>query len=147
MSLSRRLRDPSSRFDERLGDGIYVADTHAFAYYLASRLPEGVDPIFRDAELERCSIVLPSIVVAELIYLFEKTGNLSKIWEMFDKIELYPSFSISPLDDRVLRIIPEIKLTELHDRIIVGTAILLKAEALITKDEEITRSRIVKTIW
>ena len=85
--------------------------------------------------------------MAELIYIFEKTGNLSKIWEMFDKIELYPSFSISPLDDRVLRIIPEIKLTELHDRIIVGTTILLKAEALITKDEEITRSRIVKTIW
>jgi len=42
--------------------------------------------------------------------------------------------------------VPKIKLKEMHDRIIVATAKLLNA-VLITKDEEIIKSKIVKTIW
>ena len=39
-----------------------------------------------------------------------------------------------------------IKLPDPHDRIIVATAKLLNA-TLITKDEKIKNSKIVKTIW
>ena len=39
-----------------------------------------------------------------------------------------------------------IKFGELHDRIIISTAKMLNA-ILITKDEKIIKSGIVKTIW
>lgn len=126
---------------------VYVADTHALAYYLADQLPEDADSIFQRAERERCSMVIPSIAVAELIYVFEQAEGGSKIWEMFDNVEMYPSFSITPLDQEVLRTVPEVKLTELHDRIIVGTAVKLEATALITKDTEITEAKMIDTIW
>jgi predicted nucleic acid-binding protein len=126
---------------------VYVADAHAFARYLISELPGEADAIFMDAEREKCEIFIPSIAIAELIYVFERTGSELKIWEMFDKIALFPSFSIYPLDEGVLRIIPDVKLTELHDRIIVGTSIAIKADGLITRDEEIKKSGIVKTVW
>jgi len=91
--------------------------------------------------------VIPSIAIAELIHLFERTGKREKIWEMFDKLGMYPTFSIHPLDEEVLRKIPEVELAELHDRIVVGTYLLLKADGLITKDKEIRNSGLVEVIW
>lgn len=145
MCSSRR---PESRSSRRANSNKpYVADAHAFARYLTDELPAEADAIFKDAERERCDIIIPSVAVAELIYVFEKTEAEAEIWEMFDKIEVYPSFWIWPLDERVLKVIPEVKLMELHDRIIVGTCIVLKAEGLVTKDREIRKSKLVKTIW
>lgn len=125
----------------------YVADTHAFARYLTDDLPEKADTIFKRAEKQESVILIPAIAIAELIYVFEKTRSEPKLWEMFDKIDLYPSFSIHPLNEEILKIIPDIKLKELHDRIIVATCIAVKAEGLITKDENIRKSKLVNTIW
>lgn len=126
---------------------LYVADAHAFAYYLVDRLPRKADAIFRDAELMRCEVVIPSIAIADLIHIFEKTETKNRVWEMFEKIDAYPSFSICPLDEELLKIIPGVELAELHDRIVVGTCKLLGAKGLITKDIVIQRSGLVKTIW
>ena len=126
---------------------VYVADAHALAYYLVDRLPRESDKVFREAESHSCEIVIPSIAVAELIYLFEKTGTKNRIWELFEKIDSYPSFRISPLDEELLKVILEIDLPDLHDRIIVGTCRLLKADGLITRDASIKSSGLVKTIW
>ena len=126
---------------------LYVADAHTFARYLIDELPKEADAVFEKAEREKSNIVIPAIAIAELIYVFERTRSESKIWKMFEKIDTYPSFSIHPLDEKVLKIIPDVKLRELHDRIIVATYIATKAEGLITKDEEIRKSGLVKTIW
>lgn len=126
---------------------VYVVDAHAFASYLIDELPTEANAILKAAEEQKCEIFIPAIAMAELIYVFERTGSELKIWEMFDKIDLYPSFSIHPLDERVLKIIPDVKLTELHDRIIVGTSMALKADGLITKDKEIRKSGLVETVW
>lgn len=128
-------------------DELYVSDAHAFARYLIDELPDDVDTIFENAERQKCKIFIPSIAIAELIHVFERTRSELKIWEMFDKIDIYPSFSIHPLDEKILKIIPDVKLTELHDRIIVATSVAMKAEGLITKDTEIRKSELVKTIW
>jgi len=126
---------------------LYIADAHAFARYLINELPKEADAIFEKAEREKSNIVIPAIAIAELIHVFERTRSESRIWEIFEKIDIYPSFSIHSLDEKVLKIIPEVKLRELHDRIIVATYIATKAEGLITKDENIRKSGLVKTIW
>ncbi len=126
---------------------VYVCDTHAFAAYLADSLPSKVDRIFRACENEECEILIPSIAMAELIYVFEKSNAQSRIWDMFDRLDGNPSIEVHALDEEVLKLLPDIRLKELHDRIIVATCRLAKARELITKDEEISRSKIVRTIW
>jgi predicted nucleic acid-binding protein len=79
--------------------------------------------------------------------VYEKAKLVSKIWEMFEKLDVYPSFTTNPLDEPLLKIIPDIKLAKLHDRIIVATCIYTKAKALLTKDEEIRSSKLVRTIY
>jgi len=125
----------------------YVADAHTFAAYLADSLPSRSDRIFRASEEEECIIVIPTIALAELIYVFEKTRTESKIWDMFEKLDRSPNISTHMLDEEVLQTVPDIKLDELHDRIIVATCEIVKAKELITKDEEIKRSGLVKTVW
>ncbi len=55
------------------------------------------------------------------------------------------NFVPASLNLQVIRLLPHIRLKELHDRIIVATAKILNA-TLITKDEEIKNSKIVETI-
>jgi len=56
------------------------------------------------------------------------------------------NFVPASLNFQVIRLLPKINLGELHDRIIVATTRILNAK-LITKDEEIRKSRIVETVW
>lgn len=130
-----------------ISNAAYVADSHILGAYLLDELPEGSDRIFEEVENEKATLIIPSIVIAELIYVYEKARLASKIWEMFEKLDAYPSFTIHPLDEPLLKIIPDIKLAELHDRIIVATCIYTKAKALMTKDQEIRSSNLVPTIY
>lgn len=118
-----------------------------FAEYLANILPSRADRIFKDSENGKCEIRIPAIAVAELVYVFEKTNAQSKIWDMFDRLEASPTIRIHPLDGEVLKVLADIMLKELHDRIIVATCKVINAKALITKDKEISKSKIIKTIY
>lgn len=125
----------------------YIADTHALAYYLADGLPRRAGEVFEEAEGGLHRIYIPSISIAELIHIFEKTKTAERIWDMFEKLDLIPNLIIYPLDVQVLKRLPDITLTELHDRIIVATSLILRAEAVLTKDDAIRRSDLVKTVW
>ena len=46
---------------------------------------------------------------------------------------------------QVMKLLPEIKLKELHDRVIVATAKILNAK-LLTEDKEIRESKIVDVV-
>ena len=126
---------------------VYVVDSHILGAYMLDELPERSDRIFKEVEHEKATLIIPSIVIAELTYVREKAELVSKIWEMFEKLDMYPSFTIHPLDESLLRIIPDIKLEELHDRIIVATCIYTKAKALITRDQEIRSSKLIQTFY
>ena len=65
---------------------------------------------------------------------------------MFEKIDTYPSFSICPLDEELLKIIPRVELAELMIESLLELANCLEW-GLVTKDIVIKRSGIVKTIW
>jgi len=45
-----------------------------------------------------------------------------------------------------MRLLPEIEVGELHDRIIVATAKILNAK-LITRDKEIRKAGVVDVVW
>jgi len=100
------------------GDAAYVVDSHALGAYMLDELPERSDRIFREAEHERATLIIPSIVIAELIYVYEKAALGSRIWEMFERLDTYPFFTVHPLDEELLKILPDIRLRELHDGIV-----------------------------
>ena len=148
IGYSRKQGDPCERQSSpSTANPLYVVDAHVLGAYFLDELPERTDRVFREAELEKATLVVPSIVIAELIYAYEKAKLAARAWEMFDKLDTYPCFTIHPLDEPLLKIIPEIKLQELHDRIIVATCICTKAKALLTKDQDIRSSKLVPTIY
>ncbi|MGB9759459.1 MAG: type II toxin-antitoxin system VapC family toxin [Thermoproteota archaeon] len=125
---------------------LYVADTHAFVWYIIGMLPERINSIFKSAERGESIIYIPTIVLAECLYLVENKKIDVNFRELLSKLEMSANFVPVSLNFQVIKLLPEIKLEELHDRIIVATTKILGAK-LITKDEEIRGSKIVETIW
>ncbi len=77
-----------------------------------------------------------------------KKGKITLSFEeTLRKIEEYENFDIAPLDADILKVADKIKLDmEMHDKLIVATALYTKA-ILITKDKIIKESGIISTIW
>jgi predicted nucleic acid-binding protein len=57
------------------------------------------------------------------------------------------TFRIYPFNEQVLNLFRNTKVRGIHDKIIVLTAKVLKAEALITNDEDLKKLKEVNTIW
>jgi len=125
----------------------YVSDAVAFLYFLLDKLPRKIDEAFKGAEEGKAVIYLPTIAAAELYYLFEKKG-WPEWWNRLDsEMSKASAFRYYPLNERVLRLFRLTKAREIHDKIIVSTVKALKADALITKDEDLIKLGEVNTFW
>jgi len=113
---------------------VYVADAHALGWYFTNdpRLGQGAAQVFERSERGESLILVPTVVLAELFHI---------------KIEERGNFVVTNLDLSTIRKLPETRpLSELHDQIIVATALLHRAKVL-TKDGLIRDSGLVETIW
>ncbi len=124
----------------------YVTDTHALVGYTVGTLPARVDKVFQDVESGESTAFIPTIVLAECLYLVENKKIDIDFNELLNRIQTSRNFVPTSFNLQVLRLLPEIRLSELHDRIIVATSKILNAK-LITKDKLIRESGIVETIW
>ncbi len=124
----------------------YVADTHAWIFYLLNKLPAKANDAFKSVEKGKGIMFIPTIALAECIHLIEGRKIDLNLEELFVKFETGANFVPVSLNFEIIKEISKIKLEEIHDRIIVATARLLDAK-LITKDDEIKKSKIVETIW
>lgn len=115
-------------------------------FYLLDRLPEKAGEVFSQAEHGRAFVFIPTIALAECVYLVEKGKIDLDLDGLFSKLRISGNFIPAPLTLDIVERIHLIPLSEIHDRIIVATAQALGAKAL-TKDEQIAESGIVKTIW
>lgn len=127
----------------------YVTDTHALWWFLHKdkKLGNEAKQIFEDSELGNSIIIIPSIVLAELMYLFEKEKRGDEFKEILEGINIASNYEICPLDIQIIEEVSNItSIKEIHDRIIIATAKLLNYK-LITKDENIAESKEVKCVW
>ncbi len=126
---------------------IYVVDTHALAWFLARNpsLSKRAAETLRRAEKAEIEILIPTIVLAELLYISERKKTLVEIAEVLRQVSSGGSFRIVPFDfpifDKMKRLPRNL---EIHDRIIAATADFYGA-TVITRDTQI--KQIVKTIW
>ena len=126
----------------------YVADAHAIIWYFIddSRLSQNARQAFEQT-ITTGVIIIPTIVLAEIMYISQK-GRISMTFEeTLSHIEMYENFHIAALELDILKIAASISADlEMHDKLIVATALYFDAH-LITKDEQITRSEVVNTVW
>lgn len=126
----------------------YVADTHAFAWYLTDspQLSRKARDIFGFAERGGAVIIIPATVLLECIDIADKKKVPVRFEELLLKISQGSNFIISEITLGIILETNRIKgLNDLHDRVIVATANLFGAP-LISKDATI-RKFYKKTIW
>lgn len=124
----------------------YVADTHAWVYYLLDILPDKADEAFTQAERGKAYIFVPTIALAECVHLVERGKIKMDLNELFYKVKVDENFIPVPLTLDIVERIHRLPLSEIHDRIIVATCQALGAITL-TRDVEIVESRVVETLW
>lgn len=128
----------------------YIVDTHALVWFLekSPKLGEKAREVFLD---EDSNLIIPTIVLAEIKFLFDKNRFTTSLDKVFSIITDDPRCIVHPLDLDVIGLLPTT--LEIHDAIIAATGLLFKKKptsedvVVITKDVEITNSKLVKTIW
>ncbi len=126
-----------------------VTDTHSLYWYLLNLplLGANASAAFDKADNGNALIYIPAIVFAEMFFLNKKLKNQIDFAVEFQKIKQSRQFVLVPFEaDDVLDFDKDSAVKEMHDRIIVGAARRLKAP-LLTKDQNITASGLVKIIW
>jgi PIN domain nuclease of toxin-antitoxin system len=128
---------------------IIVTDTHPWVWFLTGN-PHLSTKAKSSLSASSNLIVVPSIVMLEIKYLYDRKRISISFDEVVEKAETSENVVIHPLDIFVATFAP-VKL-EIHDAIIVGTAINLSQQhdepvSLVTRDETITKSGLVPIIW
>jgi PIN domain nuclease of toxin-antitoxin system len=126
----------------------YVTDTHSLVWYFTddSRLSRKALDAFEQTT-EEGTIIIPSIVLAEIIFIAKKGKITLTFEETLRNIEGYENFDIAALDADILKVVDKIEADmEMHDKLIVATSLYFKT-ALITRDERIKESGIIPTVW
>jgi len=126
----------------------YVADTHSLVWYFTDdpHLSKKALKAFEETT-EEGIIIVPSIVLAEIMFIAQKGKITLTFEETLKKIEEYQNFYIAALDADLLKVADKIKADlEMHDRLIVATSIYFRT-SLITRDTRIKDAGIVSTIW
>ena len=127
----------------------HVTDTHSLIWHLTEdkKLSKKASAIFTEADKGEAIIIVPTIVLAEIIYICEKKKSELKIKNVIDKIKDSLNYVPYNLNVEVLEKVIGLKdISEMHDRIITAIALITGA-ILITKDEEIAKAGMVKTVW
>jgi PIN domain nuclease of toxin-antitoxin system len=119
-------------------------DTHALYWFLED--PDKLSPAAQKVLYPRPEFIISIIVLFELLYMEKKSGGSISSMKVLKKPQSYKHTLVS-VDKKVFHRAKTIKEDlDLHDRIIAATALLTKT-SLITKDEELIKSKAVKTIW
>lgn len=127
----------------------FVPDTHALFFYLAdsSKLNPGARDVFDRFNKGKVTLIIPWIVIAELFWLARKRASSMDFNAEFHKLQNHPQVIFVGLDvEQVLNFSNLDRVTEMHDRIIVGVAYKLGIP-LITRDRNINDSGYVTTVW
>ena len=127
----------------------FVADTHTLWWYLRSpeKLNAAASAVFRLAETGNATIVIPAIVVAEFYYLSLKLGQPFPPWRLMDMLNSAGWMVLSELGRAQLENLHRLPdVPEMHDRLIAAESMAFDAPVL-TRDETLTASNQVETIW
>lgn len=130
----------------------YVLDTHALVWHLEGnpRLGPQAKKVIDDP---LSSLVLPIIALAEAAYIVEHGRTaIPRVSDLLGVVFADLRIAIYPLTWEVFQeSLNATVLPEMHDRLIVGSALQLQSLgdtiSLLTKDTSIIEARLVPTLW
>ncbi len=90
---------------------VYIVDTVAFLAYLANTLPPKADSKFKDAEMKKIKLLLPTIALGETLYtiykgkeIFGKAVPLEKVEFIFNVLEVEETIQLVDMNIDAWRI-------------------------------------------
>jgi PIN domain nuclease of toxin-antitoxin system len=130
----------------------YVVDTHALVWFLEGnpRLGANARAVLQDPVSR---LYLPVIALAEACWVVERGRcTIPSVAALLADVDADPRLAVVPLDRAILdRSHPLSAISEMHDRLIVATALQLastgSAIPLLTCDTNITASGLVPLVW
>ena len=127
---------------------MFVSDTHSLVWYLTDDPKLGKNSLktFEDADSGKETIIIPTIVLAELLYICERKKIGVKFNDILEKLKDSFNYVVYNLDFQIILKLKQLRISDLHDRIIIATALITKSK-LITKDPIIEKSNYVQTVW
>jgi PIN domain nuclease of toxin-antitoxin system len=129
-------------------DSKITVDAHSLIWFLDAdlkyKLSDSALKAIRKAQ-EGSVVFIPIIAIMEIVYLIER-GRINTSFDSFmSAIEINRNFQIIPLNTELLKIAISLQGLEIHDRLILATAIMTDS-ILVSKDMTI-RSKGVNVIW
>lgn len=118
-------------------------------WYLRSpeRLTAAASAVFRLAETGNATIIVPAIAVAELYFLSVKIGQPFVPSDLLDALASVSGIELSDLGRAQLEKLDLLQeIPEMHDRLIAAESFVRDAP-VVTRDEALTTSHRVQTIW
>jgi PIN domain nuclease of toxin-antitoxin system len=110
----------------------YVTDTHSILWYFTEdpRLSKRAFDVF-EGTVREGFIIIPAVALAEIMFIAKKGRITLTFEETLKKIERYENFDLAPLDVDILKVANKIEADlEMHDRLIVATALYFNATLL-----------------
>lgn len=126
----------------------YVTDTQAIIKFLNGKhvISNKINTIFQNTDKGKNIILIPSIVLFEIAYLYEKSRIPISINDMATILKTSVNYMEEKLSIEIIKTSFEITdIPELHDRMIAGTARYLDIPIL-TNDPVILKSKFVQTV-
>jgi len=126
----------------------YLADTVAIIRHFASvgKIGKAEKSILQDADNGTNKILISIISMVDILYLSERNRVPLNLEEMRRKLLYLDNYEIIDLDLDIVETARTVQGLELHDRLIVSTALSLNVPVL-TSDQIITDSGQVDVIW
>lgn len=126
----------------------YIIDTQALIKFLngVKVINNAIDLILEKADAGENIIVIPTVVIFEIAYLYERARVPVSIMDIENIVSGSLNYIEEPLNLDIIKSAFEIKdIPELHDRLIAGTARYLDLP-LITNDPVILNSAFLKCV-
>lgn len=128
----------------------YIPDSHVLLWYFwgeKEHLSAAARELMGDLEDQERHFIIPSTVLLEIMRACEKKKIGPKFVSLLEWLNEMENVSFMSLDVSAVEKVCQIPSRySLHDRAILASAIIQKA-ALITKDGELRKSKLVETIW
>ena len=128
---------------------IYLADTVALIHHLRNRrkLSNLAETILQAADRGEHTILLSAVTLMEILYLGQANRIPLSLNDLLAAVDGSDNYRIIPLDKHIIATAQTIDdVPELHDRMIVATAVYHQAPIL-TPDHIIKASQHIKAIW
>ena len=126
----------------------YLADTVAVIRHFASvgKIGKAAKSILQDADNGKNKILISIISMVEILYLSERNRIPLNLEEVKRKLLHLDNYEILDLDLDIVETAKAVQGLEVHDRLIVSTALSLNVPVL-TSDQIISDSGQVDVIW